>query len=459
MEIDYEGLDPSSSRRLLCRFFEPRYFILRHSTTLGLGLIAILTRSVTITFIFICVLALFISLRTYIWVTSLSLFRKIFRQKRIIITTEGWWFIIFTIGVGVAAINTGVSLLYLVFAMLPSLIVISGILLELSFRKLDVERILPPAVFCSETFEAETVLINRKAIMSTYSVSFEEIPEGEGNLFRMQTVPYAMRVPPNSRASIRYNAVANKRGLLHLKGIVIKSIYPFGFFYKRMAIQCEDKILVYPKIIPLPSNILPPGSEIQHILRRISPLLIGDEDFRGLKEYRDGENPRRIHWALSAKHNKILVREMEKKRAGRILVLLDKRILQKSAKWLDNFEDAVSLAASVLYHANEQGYETALIIPDKNGNRLVEPAQGKQHLYRMLEILAVIEPSINSEPELVDIPGHIVRGSLVYLVSAGKRRTIAETVRNFRQAGCRVRILTPDAITKEEKKDLEVCVS
>ncbi|MCX7702771.1 MAG: DUF58 domain-containing protein, partial [Planctomycetota bacterium] len=323
MERDYQGLDPSVGRKFICRMFEPRYFLIRQSITLGLGLLAALTWSVTLAFVFLSVLTVLILLKIYIWVTSLPLFRRLIRPRRIIVTAEGWWFILFTIAVGVAAINTGVSLLYLVFAMLPSLIVVSGILLELSFRKMEVERLVPPAVFCGEVFEIETVLSNHKKLFAAYSISLEEV--GDSSL-EVGESPYVLRVPPDGREWVRYNCVARKRGVLNLKGVVLKSVYPFGFFNKRMAIEHRDSVLVYPEIIPIRGDILPSAGQRQHILRRVSPFLAGDEDFRDLKEFREGENPRRIHWPLSAKHNKLLVREMEKQRAGRLLLVLDKSI-------------------------------------------------------------------------------------------------------------------------------------
>lgn len=457
MDDDYYGLDPSATRRFLCRLLDARYFWLRHATTLSLGAAAALTRSVTLAFIFIAVLGVFVLLRLYIWLTSLKLFRRLFRPKRIIITSEGFWFIIFAIAVGVAAVNTGISLLYLMFAMLPSLIIVSGILLELSFRKIFVERVLPPAVFCGEEFEAEILLRNGKRFMSAYSLLFEEVVDGGEEAFSMKNTPYLVRVPPGKVRTLRYVAVANRRGVLRFRGIIIASIYPFGFFHKRMSIEVEDGLLVYPRIVPIGKELLPAYGERQHILRRVSPFVLGDEDFRGLKDYREGENPKRIHWALSAKHNKLLVREMEKKRASRILVILDTSIPYKNEKWLSLFEDAVSLAASLLHHSDIRGYETSLVLPLNGRLHTVPPTLGRRHIFRMLELLARVQPSGDCSGQLSHIPTHILRGAVVYLVSAGRRQRISKIESELRRAGYSVRTLFGDSITGAEEEEFAVC--
>src|SRR5262245_58861650 len=71
--------------------------------------------------------------------------RELLRPPRKLkFTREGKYYLGITLGVGLAAINTGNNLLYLLLGMLLSLIVVSGVLSELSLRQLTVVRRLPP---------------------------------------------------------------------------------------------------------------------------------------------------------------------------------------------------------------------------------------------------------------------------------------------------------------------------
>src|SRR5664279_5196995 len=72
-----------------------------------------------------------------------SLRRWLKPPRRLKITREGKFFILLTLSVGLAAINTGNNLLYLLLGMLLALIVVSSIMSELSLRNLSVVRRLP----------------------------------------------------------------------------------------------------------------------------------------------------------------------------------------------------------------------------------------------------------------------------------------------------------------------------
>ena len=64
--------------------------------------------------------------------------------RKLKLTREGKYLLFLVFGVGFAAINTGNNLLYLVFGLLLSLILVSGVLSELCLRKLTVSVDLPP---------------------------------------------------------------------------------------------------------------------------------------------------------------------------------------------------------------------------------------------------------------------------------------------------------------------------
>lgn len=60
-----------------------------------------------------------------------NLFRKLRLPRKLRVTFPGKWFLVLTIGVGAAAINTRNNLLYLALSMNLSLIILSGILSEI----------------------------------------------------------------------------------------------------------------------------------------------------------------------------------------------------------------------------------------------------------------------------------------------------------------------------------------
>ena len=66
------------------------------------------------------------------WLGPGSFLRRLFHPRRTIWPTrDGWWSLLVVIGLGVAAINTGNNLLYLLDSLLFGLIVVSGVLSEM----------------------------------------------------------------------------------------------------------------------------------------------------------------------------------------------------------------------------------------------------------------------------------------------------------------------------------------
>ena len=92
-------------------------------------------------------------------------------------TREGKAFIMVTLGVGVAAFNTGNNLLFLILGFMLSLIVLSGVMSETVIRGVRVSRVLPQRAFAGKTCLVELVLANKKPRSPSYSLEIEDIAE------------------------------------------------------------------------------------------------------------------------------------------------------------------------------------------------------------------------------------------------------------------------------------------
>src|SRR5690242_10644944 len=81
---------------------------------------------------------------------ALPWWRRFRPPRRLSFTREGRIIVILSVSVGFAAINTGNNLLYLLLGWLLSFIIASGILSEITLKRLSVERRPPPRVFAGE---------------------------------------------------------------------------------------------------------------------------------------------------------------------------------------------------------------------------------------------------------------------------------------------------------------------
>src|SRR5215471_17275908 len=101
--------------------------------------------------------------------------RRLRPPRRLSFTREGRIIVVLAVGVGFAAINTGNNLLYLLLGWLLSFIIASGVLSELTLKRLTVERRPPPRVFAGEPFLMEVVIKNEKAARASFSIEIEDL--------------------------------------------------------------------------------------------------------------------------------------------------------------------------------------------------------------------------------------------------------------------------------------------
>src|SRR5262245_53220907 len=129
-------------------------------------------------------------------------------------TREGKAFIFVTGGVGLAAINTGNNLLFLIFGFMLSLIVMSGILSELALRRVRVLRRLPDRAFAQSTALIEITLKNNKSWAPSYSLEVEDLADGLPTERRC----YFLKVAPSAEQVASYRRTLKRRGRLRLTG-------------------------------------------------------------------------------------------------------------------------------------------------------------------------------------------------------------------------------------------------
>src|SRR5262249_20712288 len=99
--------------------------------------------------------------------------------RRLKFTREGKFFVGITLGAGFAAINTGNNLLYLLLGMLLALIIVSGLMSELSLRDLTVVRRLPLRAQVGRPHLVEIEVFNHKARVPSYAIEVEDLRAGQ----------------------------------------------------------------------------------------------------------------------------------------------------------------------------------------------------------------------------------------------------------------------------------------
>ncbi len=307
-------------------------------------------------------------------------FRRFLRGPRVIrATRQGWGFLLVTLGLGLAAANTGNNILYLLVSTLLALIVASGILSEQSLRGLRLDRIAPREIFARQPALVGHVLTNRKRWFSTYSIALEApgVAEGESRVL------YIPKLEPGREVILSVEARFPRRGRHQLPGARVVTRFPFGLFRKINHPLPGQEVLVYPEVNAVTFDALwELGSVGNEPQRRVGQ----GTELHNLRDYRWGDDPRLIHWKSSAKVGTLMIREVEAETA--VAVRLE---LEPAQGPLDSecLEAALSRAASLAVHLIGKGAQVGLTGPDL----YVPLGQSPAHLRRILEALALFDPA------------------------------------------------------------------
>ncbi len=296
------------------------------------------------------------------------------------LTRDGKYYIAITLGIGLAAINTGNNLLYLLLGWLLSLIVASGILSNTCLRGLRVTRRLPKRVYALTPFSVQLQTFNSKQRLASYSIGVEDVCEEKPVDKRC----FFLKIPEGKTQQTSYRHTIGKRGLYTFTGARLSTKFPFGLFVKRNTIDARDTLLVFPKTYPI---ALPPPSAQQQG-DSPTPVVGRRGEFFGLREYRDGDDRRSIHWRSSARSQKLLVREYQDESQKSITLLLDNALPSPRGESEElALEDAISMCASLCSAYLAKGFVVRLIAR----GALVPFAAGEMQNQRILRALALME--------------------------------------------------------------------
>ena len=346
------------------------------------------------------------------------------------VTRVGIIYVVTVLLIGIAALNTGNNLLYIVVAVMLAAIVVSGFASALVLRNLELDIRLPEHVFAGRSMSARILLRNSRKWLPSFSanvVSLEKakpsrhwrwlpstfaVPRGrppekqwirlpDRQLRRLNEKP----APPNifngsayfpylpARASLisELELKFERRGRYQQERFGLATRFPFAFLTKTRRVPLAREVIVYPSVEPT--------DEFFEVL----PLITGEfasfmrgrgNDLYRIREYMPEDSARHVDWKASAKSGSLKVREFSREDERKLRIVFDNP--QVEAISAEAYEGAVALAASLGWHFTGENTDISFVTQGYRG----------ADIYQFLEYLAVVQsqslPSVIDEIEVAD---------------------------------------------------------
>ncbi len=363
------------------------------------------------------------------------------RALRSVLTTRGRAFM----GSGVVLVLAGVIFgfrdLTRFGVLLVALPLISAVLVRTRKTRMRIERHTHP----------ERISVGQDAHVT---LSFENVSTNTTPIFLAEErLDYVLgdrprfvvgRIPPGRVRAIDYAVRSHLRGRHHLGPLGVQVQDPFGLANRNAVLEGTVDLVVLPAVHPLSSNRQPSagvGSEGEqaHLI-----ALHGEDDVT-IREYRDGDDLRRIHWPATARTGDLMVRQEDRPAQRRAVVLIDPRPSAHGGTGVSSsFEWAVTAAASVAVHLCDSGYAVHLVCAET-----VETSRAAETMTpdEILDVLAVTAPRDDTGEDEILRAGQALAAAGGFLVAivGPSGRDITSRLASLRQPGTSGLALVLDA--------------
>ena len=340
------------------------------------------------------------------------------------VTRIGVVYVLITIVIAIAALNTGNNLLYIIVAAMLAAILVSGVASAFVLRELELDVRLPEHVFAKRQLSARIVLRNLRRWLPAFSVTvvpprrekprkqwhwekatfafppgrspdqqwfhlpdralrrIAEAPPRKGIFETSIFFPY---LPAGVEVSADLALRFEQRGRYQQDSFGIATRFPFSFLTKTRRLPISREVIVYPPVEPT--------DEFFQVL----PLITGEfetfvrgrgYDLYRIREYMPEDSARHVDWKATAKSGSPKVREFTREDERKLRIIFDNPVPGKVRDTV--YENAVALAASLAWYFTQEDAETSFLTQGFNG----------AELYGFLAHLAVIQP--HTAPSVLD---------------------------------------------------------
>lgn len=348
------------------------------------------------------------------------------------------------LGTGAASPGTHIAS-YLVPSFIISLL-ITAMAFSYFFKphKVSVRRILPPPPsaggFCAYTVVVKN---NGKKPVRNLSVFESTLPYGlyaELNhpSFR-NTIDW---LEPGQEQKLTLVFRTPRRGIFELGDLLVGSSFPSGITRKPVRVPAAERFSVFPKFTT--------QSRLQLTQHRLfqpggvsESSKVGDSnEFLSTREFRYGDRLRDVHWASSARANKLIIKEYIEEYIVRVGVILDTHWSKFEKP--HNFEARVSLAAGIADALDRRDCVVDLYTSDE---KVPPVSMGRSigNLEHLLETLCCIEGDVSVDLGrlFAQLRMNIRHYSSLIVLLKDWDTPRREFVEKLKTAGANVRVIIP----------------
>jgi len=290
-------------------------------------------------------------------------------------TKIGTTYLITTLILAVAAVNTGNNALYLGVSLMLGSLLLSGMASKGGLKQLRVEIAGMDDAWAGRPAHGVLRVRNDSRLWNVRDVILTSEALAE---------PVVIPVLPRRKTvEAAASFLFTKRGLAHLHAIDSYTRYPFGFFLKKRRVTISSDVVVYPRILAedVAHDRFRPLSGEQSVANRPG----AGTEIHSFREYVRGDSLRHLHWKKSASLGRWITKQTDAEAAKSVHVVVDPH--KPATVSDDDFEHMIAEAATFIWNAVRQDFDVTLSLP-----RVTLRAREHESASQLFRALALLEP-------------------------------------------------------------------
>ncbi len=313
-------------------------------------------------------------------------------------TRVGTTYLLFTIVIGFAALNTGNNALYIGLTFMLGCLLLSGIASKGGLKHLDVSMSEVGEAWAGMPADATLTITNHSRIWNV-----RDVVVTAADLTEPLLIPLLMR-----QSTIRVPApfVFRRRGRVELKTVDLYTRYPFGFFLKKRRMRIGGEVIVFPRLLAenAARERFRPATGEQSTANLPGP----GTEIHSFREYVRGDTMRQVYWKKSASIGRWIIKQTDLDAARTVQVMVDP--FKPRGVSDDAFEEMISAATTFVYHTLRRGLDVVLTLP--RTTLRAREFEGALGMFRALALLDATHEVVHQQ---------IDRSTVVFAVSPAAR--------------------------------------
>jgi len=326
------------------------------------------------------------------WTLPLNRLRALIQRRvRYHVTLGGILFLLALSLTGTVAFLSGNNLLFLIFAVMLALLLVSGFLSRLVLSGLELELQLPEHVSARAPTPARVLIRNLKRATPSFSIQLS----GPSILTGPVYIPV---LPGRATIETAIEIVFPHRGRHRENVFRLSTSFPFGFILKTITVALHRETIVYPCLDnPQPEIDL----LVDSVASQLATMSRGTgQEFHSIRAYVSQDDARHVDWRSTAHAGSLQVREFARDHQRAVEIHFDCRTAPGPHKEAHAaFEDLVERCASFAWKLSLQDIDVLFL-----SQNFAVDLSGKTGIYDMLVFLALANPIQSNETEVAGFP-------------------------------------------------------